>query len=81
VHPLAQLLANPNARQDGASFLEALYAHLLLAGNAYVEAVAVGDQVRELHALRPDRMKVVPGDDGWPEAYEYAVSGRSVRFD
>ncbi len=81
VHPLAQLLAKPNARQDGASFLEALYAHLLLAGNAYVEAVAIGEQVRELYALRPDRMKVVPGPDGWPEAYEYAVSGRSVRFD
>ena len=23
-------------------------------------------QVRELYALRPDRMKVVPGPDGWP---------------
>ncbi len=36
--------------------------------------------LRELHALRPDRMKVVPGADGWPEAYEYTVAGRSVRF-
>ena len=36
--------------------------------------------VRELHALRPDRMKVVPGADGWPEAYEYTVGGRTVRF-
>ena len=26
-------------------------------------------------------MKVVPGADGWPEAYEYSVGGRSVRFD
>lgn len=80
-HPLSQLLTKPNARQGGASFFEALYAHMLLAGNAYVEAVALGDQVRELHALRPDRMKVVPGHDGWPEAYEYSVAGRSVRFD
>ncbi len=80
-HPLSQLLTRPNARQDGATFFEALYAHMLLAGNAYVEAVALGDQVRELHALRPDRMKVVPGHDGWPEAYEYNVAGRSVRFD
>jgi HK97 family phage portal protein len=80
-HPLSQLLTRPNARQDGASFFEALYAHMLLAGNAYVEAVALGDEVRELHALRPDRMKVVPGHDGWPEAYDYSVAGRSVRFD
>jgi HK97 family phage portal protein len=80
-HALLQLLARPNPRQDGASFFEALYAHMLLAGNAYVEAVTLGDEVRELHALRPDRMKVVPGPDGWPEAYDYGVGGRNVRFD
>ena len=75
-HPLLELLARPNPRQDGARFLEALYGHLLLAGNAYVEAVrGARASVRELYALRPDRMKVVPGADGWPEAYEYAVGG------
>ncbi len=80
-HPLAALLTRPNARQDGASFFEALYAHLLLAGNAYVEAVALDGVVRELHALRPDRMRIVPGGDGWAEAYDYSAGGRSVRFD
>ncbi|HEY0235243.1 MAG TPA: phage portal protein [Afipia sp.] len=80
-HPLLQLFARPNPRQDGASFFETLYSHLLLAGNAYVEGVALDDQMRELYALRPDRMKVVPGPDGWPEAYEYTAGGRSVRFD
>jgi HK97 family phage portal protein len=80
-HPLLRLITRPNARQDGASFLEALYAHMLLAGNAYVEAVALDGEVRELYALRPDRMKVVPGADGWAEAYDYSVGGRSVRFD
>jgi HK97 family phage portal protein len=79
-HPLLDLIARPNPRQDGSGFLEAVTAHLLLAGNAYVEAVAVDGNVRELYALRPDRMKVVPGADGWPEAYDYAVAGRSVRF-
>ncbi len=60
----------------------------MVAGNAYIEAVsldsggsAAGDvTVRELHTLRPDRMKVVPGSDGWPEAYEYTAGGRTVRF-
>jgi HK97 family phage portal protein len=80
-HPLAQLLTRPNPRQDGGVFFEMLYAHLLLAGNAYIEAVALGDSVRELYPLRPDRMKVVPGADGWAESYEYSVGGRSVRFD
>jgi HK97 family phage portal protein len=84
-HPLLDLLARPNPRQDGAAFFEALHAYLLLAGNAYVEAVAIegqdGMQVRELYCLRPDRMRVVPGPDGWAEAYEYTAGGRSVRFD
>jgi HK97 family phage portal protein len=80
-HPLLQLLARPNPRQDGASLFETLYAHMLLSGNAYVEGVTLGDDVRELYVLRPDRMKVVPGADGWAEAYEYSVGGRSVRFD
>jgi HK97 family phage portal protein len=55
--------------------------HLLLAGNAYVEAVALDGAVRELYALRPDRMKAVPGADGWAEAYEYTVASRTLRFD
>src|SRR5436305_2567235 len=84
-HPLPNLFARPNPRQDGASFFEALYGYLLLSGNAYVEAVALAgegaDPVRELYALRPDRMRVLPGPDGWAEAYEYTAGGRSVRFD
>ena len=80
-HPLLDLIARPNPRQDGASFIEAIATHLLLAGNAYVEAVSVEASPRELHVLRPDRMKLIPGADGWPEAYEYTVAGRSVRFD
>ena len=58
-----------------------MVAHLLLAGNAYIEAVTLDGRPRELYALRPDRMRVVPGPDGWPEAYEYHVAGRSVRFE
>ena len=84
-HPLTALLARPNPRQQSAALLESLCAHLLLAGNAYVEAVILDgqgtQQVRELYALRPDRMRVVPGPDGWPEAYEYAVAGRTLRFE
>jgi HK97 family phage portal protein len=80
-HPLLDLLARPNPKQDGASFLEAVCTYLLLAGNAYVEGVALDGAVRELYALRPDRMHVVPGADGWAEAYDYTAAGRTVRFD
>ncbi|TCK31285.1 HK97 family phage portal protein [Ancylobacter aquaticus] len=54
-HPLLDLLAQPNARLSGPGLMEALASHLLLSGNGYVEAVSVGEQVRELHVLRPDR--------------------------
>ena len=90
-HPLLDLIARPNPRQDGAAFLESVASHLLLSGNAYVEAVSLEGQgaqeaagnanVRELYALRPDRMKVVPGPDGWPQAFDYTVAGTTVRFE
>ena len=79
-HPLLELLGRPASGQTGTDFLEAWFGFLLVAGNAYVEAVAVGGQLRELHVLRPDRMKVIPGRDGWPEGYEYTVAGRSKRI-
>ncbi|WP_275789805.1 phage portal protein [Pararhizobium gei] len=77
-HPALALLAQPNGRMAGADFLEALYGHLLLSGNAYVEAVSLGEEVRELHLLRPDRVTLKEGRDGWPEAYDYRV-GNHVR--
>ncbi len=84
-HPLLDLIARPNPRQDGAAFLESVASHLLLAGNAYVEAVSLDGEgasnVRELYALRPDRMKVVPGPDGWPQGFDYTVAGHTVRFE
>jgi HK97 family phage portal protein len=79
-HPALALIERPNPRQGGIAFREALYGHLLVAGNAYVEAVSIGREPRELHALRPDRMRVVPGRDGWAEAYDYSVGARTIRF-
>lgn len=79
-HPLLALIAKPNAQQSGPDLFEALFGYLLLAGNGYLEAILLEDDLRELHALRPDRMKIIPGRDGWPEAYEYTAGGQSVRF-
>lgn len=80
-HPLLDLLAAPNPRQSGPELFETLCGHLQLSGNAYLEAVSIEGRVRELFALRPDRMKVVPGGDGWPQAYEYAAGGETLRFE
>ncbi|MEM1383119.1 MAG: phage portal protein [Pseudomonadota bacterium] len=82
-HPVLRLLARPNPAQDGRTFLENAYGHLLLSGNAYLEGAAFDayGMARELFVLRPDRMAVVPGDDGWPAAYDYQVGRARHRFD
>lgn len=81
-HPMARLLARPNPMQGRAELLEALFGQVLLSGNGYLEAVGHKDGFpQELHVLRSDRMSLVPGPDGWPVAFEYAVGGRKHRFD
>ena len=81
IHPVLDLIRRPNGAQGRAEFFEAVYGHLLLSGNAYVEAVTgLAKLPGELHVLRSDRMAVVPGADGWPIAYDYTVGGRTHRF-
>ncbi len=79
-HPILAMLRRPNPAQSGVSLMETIYGHLMVAGNAYLEVVTLDGRPREMFALRPDRMKVVAGPDGWPQAFEYAVAGRTVRF-
>ena len=79
-HPLAQLLRAPGGSRSGVELIEILVTNLLLFGNAYVEAVILDGAHREWHALRPDRMRIVPAANGWPLAYEYAVAAECVRF-
>ncbi|MFT6104129.1 MAG: HK97 family phage portal protein [Paracoccaceae bacterium] len=80
-HPILDLLQRPNGAQGRAELLESLYGQLLLSGNGYLEAVGLDGVPLELHVLRSDRMNLVPGSDGWPVAYEYAVGGKKHRFD
>ena len=77
-HPLLELLRRPNARQSGGEMLEAVHAYLQTAGNAYLTASLVAGEVRELHVLRPDRVKVVAGGGGYPRAYAYTAGGRTT---
>jgi HK97 family phage portal protein len=79
-HPLLELLARPNPAHDGQSWLEALYGQLLVTGNGFAQVVLVSGVPRELHVLRSDRMKIVPGANGWPEAFDYSLAGTTVRF-
>jgi HK97 family phage portal protein len=79
-HPVLSLLRHPNPRQSGVELLDAAYAYLQTAGNAFLEAVPLGDGVGALYPLRPDRMRALLGSDGYPEAYVYTVGGRSRRL-
>lgn len=80
-HPLLDLLANPNPLQSGTEYIRAKVGYLMIAGNGYEERVKVGQEVRELYQLRPDRIKVVPAASGMPAGYVYSVGGRSVKWD
>ena len=82
LHPVLSLLDKPNAGQGRGALFEALYAQLLLTGNGYLEAVgSEAGLPGEIHCLRSDRMRVVPGADGWPAAYDYVVRAKTHRFD
>ncbi len=80
-HALLDLLRRPAPGMTSADLFERWYGTLLVAGNVYLNAVAVGGEVRELHLLRPDRVSVVPGRDGWPAGYEYTIEGRKTLLD
>ncbi|QWC56933.1 phage portal protein [Erythrobacter sp. 3-20A1M] len=73
---LAKLVGATSA---GQSLLETLAAHLLLHGNAYVQVLKDGAGTPvELFALRPERVAILPGPDGWPASYEYRLGARTV---
>jgi len=84
-HPLLSLLHKPNPNQGGNVFIESIVSYLLLSGNAYVEAIhpTDGGSIIELHTLRPDRLKIIPGPYGMPERYEYRVNNtiRTINID
>ncbi|MFB0612961.1 phage portal protein [Aurantiacibacter poecillastricola] len=64
---------------EGGSLMETLAAHLLLHGNAFVQiGKGVAGCPASLFALRPERVSVIAGNDGWPVAYRYRV-GEKVR--
>jgi HK97 family phage portal protein len=79
-HELLSLLVRPNGRQGGAEFFEALYGQLLISGDAFLLPVRAGSRLAELHLLRPDRVRIVEGTDGWPETFEYRAGNRLRRY-
>ena len=79
-HPVIDLITRPNPAEEGTTFLEGLYTHLLLFGNAYVEANRLNEKPVELYCLRPDRVTIEARSNGWPLAYEYRVGAHMMRY-
>ncbi|MEM6616629.1 MAG: phage portal protein [Pseudomonadota bacterium] len=78
-HPILDLIEMPNAEETKSEFIDSLVSHLLVAGNAYIERQFSDDgSPLTLNLLRPDRMTVEAGGDGWPIAYRYHA-GNHVR--
>lgn len=79
-HPVLDLIARPNRRQTGAALLESVYSYLQTSGNAYLDAALIDGTVKGLYGLRPDRMAVIAGGDGWPVGFSYGVNGRTIKL-
>ena len=78
--PAAALLARGNPMGSATEVLESFYGFLQVGGNAYFEAALVDGVPSALYALRPDRVSVVTGRDGWPSGYDYEAGGYKRRF-
>lgn len=80
-HPLLTLLRQPNPMQGGAELFESIFGYYLIAGNSYLEAVGPANGLPlELWSLRPDRIRIIPGAQGVPEAYRYTINGKHIDF-
>lgn len=79
-HRFTALLERPNPEQSGPELLEAFFGHLQIAGNGWLELVALEGEPREICALRPDRVRIIPGASGWPAGWEHEANGIKRRL-
>lgn len=76
-HKLLDVMRRPNPQDGGASFVKNSLAFYLIAGNSYL--IKVGPEAgppKELYYMRPDRVRVLPGNRMEPiRGYRYTVGG------
>ena len=77
-HPLLEVLRRPNPWQSGQELMDALVSYYRLGGSGFLEAVSLDGDLRELYALRPDRMAVIPGRRGYPQGWKYSTGSGSA---
>lgn len=79
-HSFANLLKRPNLEQTGPEFIEAFLGHLQIAGNAYLEMIAIDGTPKEMCVLRPDNMRIIQGTNSWPIGWEYRQNSKIRRL-
>lgn len=80
--PLLELMSRPNPLQSTSDFMESVVGFKLIAGNSYIEAnqPRTNKPPLELWPVRPDKMKIIPGANGLPVAYEFSFNGKVKRW-
>ena len=81
-HDLLKLIERPNPREGQSAFMERSISFYKLAGNSYIERVGPDrGKPKELYSLRPDRVKVIPGDTmNIVKGYEYGIGAKPEPF-
>lgn len=83
-HKILDLLKRPNPVLSQNDFFESIYAHKLIAGNAYVQAIFPVNskffEPKELFILRPDRMTILIGKTAIPIGYKYKFDTKETIF-
>lgn len=82
-HPLKDLINRPNELQSWSPFIETFLTDLFISGNAYIYRANKGEgkPPGELWCIRPDRIRVIPGDQLHPVAgYLYIVGKTQVYY-
>ena len=75
---VSKLVQQTSASQ---SLVEALAVNILLHGNGFIQIIKDGaGQPIELFSLRPDRVKIEKGTDGWPRSFVYCTSGEPTIY-
>jgi len=93
VHPLLDLIRKPNPLNGQSCFFECITAWYWITGNLFIEGVTaeIPDKQNffpvsqqpplELYCVRPDRMRILNGSNGFPHHYEFMEQGHSVVWD
>lgn len=81
-HDILDMIEKPNSKQYKATFIESAVSYILLSGNCYIMVVRDNEgKPKELHLLRPDRMRVIPGSNSIPVGYEYSIGNNRQFFE